>query len=302
MSNYNQLSPLSAYQRNVYSQLGEDGIIEEILNRISGAIPSSNWCVEFGAWDGMHLSNTYNLIKNKGFKGVLIEGDPSKHELLCRNIPSPDVVKVCAFVSFAGESTLERILERTPIPHDFDVLSIDIDGCDYFILESLDRFKARVVCIEYNSTIPNEVEFVQPKDFSIKQGASARSVVQLAESKGYALVAATPCNLIFVRADLKGVVIGAASPRLSDLRDDTQFKTYVYSGYDGTLFVSGEGLPLPWHGVSVKAEGLQQLPRYLRRFPDDYTILQKIFFRVLLAFKSSRWFRTTVAGSGPFRV
>ena len=50
------------YKKNIYSQFGEDGIIEEILKRLKNKINKT--CVEFGAWDGIHLSNTYNLIKN----------------------------------------------------------------------------------------------------------------------------------------------------------------------------------------------------------------------------------------------
>jgi hypothetical protein len=61
---------LSAFARNVTSQCGEDGIIERILSIMTD---KDGWCVEFGAWDGKHLSNTYNLIHNKGYSAVLIE-------------------------------------------------------------------------------------------------------------------------------------------------------------------------------------------------------------------------------------
>ena len=127
---------LSSFLRNVYSQNGEDGIIEEILGRLSSAFETDHWCVEFGALDGISDSNTYNLIKNANYKAVLIEFDPKNYEELCRNIPSPAVIKLCQFVSFDGELTLDRILAQTPIPKNFDFLSIDIDGCDYFVFES----------------------------------------------------------------------------------------------------------------------------------------------------------------------
>jgi len=131
---------LTQFQKNINSQFGEDGIIEEILNRISQASMLDSWCVEFGAWDGLHLSNTCNLIKNKSYKAVLIEGDVKKHRDLCKNFPSQDVIKICRFVTFDGDSTLDRILQNTPIPCNFDFLSIDIDGCDYFIFESLEIY------------------------------------------------------------------------------------------------------------------------------------------------------------------
>jgi hypothetical protein len=66
------LTPLAAYSKNIYSQCGEDGIIEEILTRIGRVLPSDNWCVEFGAWDGVQWSNTCNLIRNKADRAVLI--------------------------------------------------------------------------------------------------------------------------------------------------------------------------------------------------------------------------------------
>jgi hypothetical protein len=59
------LGSLNTFQRNICSQYGEDGIIEEILSRFGGASGLDDWCVKFGAWDGVYLSNTCNLIKNK---------------------------------------------------------------------------------------------------------------------------------------------------------------------------------------------------------------------------------------------
>jgi hypothetical protein len=89
-------------EKNVYSQFGEDGIVEYFLGKLSHAKTSDGFCVEFGAWDGIHLSNTYNLIKNRDFSGILIEGDKSKVKLLNKNIPSEKVIKLCEFVGFGG--------------------------------------------------------------------------------------------------------------------------------------------------------------------------------------------------------
>ena len=62
------------YKRNIYSQNGEDGIILEILKRLK--LNSKNkWCCEFGAWDGIHGSNTFNLVKNLNYNAVYIEGE-----------------------------------------------------------------------------------------------------------------------------------------------------------------------------------------------------------------------------------
>ena len=67
------------YKRNIYSQNGEDGVISEILKRLN--LNSKNkWCCEFGAWDGIHGSNTFNLVKNLNYSAVYIEGEKNKYK------------------------------------------------------------------------------------------------------------------------------------------------------------------------------------------------------------------------------
>ena len=202
--------------KNVFSQNGEDGVIEKILGKLK-CTDIDKWCVEFGAWDGIHLSNTYNLIKNKQYNAILIEGDKKKFEDLKKNIPKKEVVKICKFVKFEGEDTLDGILKTTSIPKGFDLLSIDIDGCDYHILNSLEYYRPKVICIEFNPSIPNEVEYVQPKDFNIKRGASARSIINLGKEKGYDLVDITLCNIFMVRNDLSEFVIERNVIKLEDI-------------------------------------------------------------------------------------
>ena len=107
------------YQHNVYSQSGEDGIIEKILN----VIPQNDkWCVEFGAWDGLFLSNTRYLIESKGYSAVLIEADKNKFHKLQRNYSHRDnVITINKFVGFTKDDNLDLILSSTPIPNDFDL-------------------------------------------------------------------------------------------------------------------------------------------------------------------------------------
>ena len=70
---------MEKYKANTYSQFGEDGIIKEILFRLrNSGIELNNWACEFGAWDGLYLSNTARLILEEEFNAVLIEGDPKK--------------------------------------------------------------------------------------------------------------------------------------------------------------------------------------------------------------------------------
>jgi hypothetical protein len=65
---------LNKYKKNIHSQNGEDGIIQEILIRLNIKNDLNSWCCEFGACDGIRLSNTFFLVK-KGWKAVYIESD-----------------------------------------------------------------------------------------------------------------------------------------------------------------------------------------------------------------------------------
>lgn len=276
---------ISSYKKNVNSQNGEDGIVEELLSRLQHAgISNDEWCVEFGAWDGIYLSNTYTLINDKGYKAVLIEGDSKKHEILCKNIPREDVYKICQFVNFEGDSTLDRILSSTPIPNNFDFLSIDIDGCDYYIFESLNDYSPKIICIEYNSSIPNEVEYVQEKSFSIKRGSSAKSLINLANQKNYSLIAVTACNLFFVHNDLIHHVL-TNLPTLENLRDDSGTKVFLFPGYDGTILSNKKYVDLNWHGVHQNISDIQYLPRQLRIFYTDYSQPQRLMFFLWILFR-----------------
>lgn len=276
----NQKKDLSDFSENVYSQFGEDGIIREILTRLSSHIELDSWCVEFGAWDGIYCSNTYRLITEDGFSAVLIEGDKRKAEVLERNFPQDDVHKVWQFIHFEGPDSLDATLSRTPIPNNFDFLSIDVDGVDYHIFESMSLFSPKVICIEFNPTIPNAVDFVQARNFAVKQGSSARAIVRLAEQKSYSLVATTHCNLIFVSDHLKNFVV-ASEQTIESLNPSGNEGTYVFVGYDGTVLSNKESLNLVWHGLTVPLAELQVLPGLLRVFSSDYGIVRRTGFRVV---------------------
>ena len=73
-----------AKRKNFYSQNGEDGIIEEILCRIPKSEKNS-WCVEFGAWDGKHMSNTFHLVESAKYAAIYIEGNSEYFEKLIIN-------------------------------------------------------------------------------------------------------------------------------------------------------------------------------------------------------------------------
>ena len=148
------------FAKNVHSQGGEDGIIAEVL-RIMGA--ANRWCVEFGAWDGLYLSNTCNLLRHHGWSGVMIEGDGEKARMIRENHPDAQRVHaINTFIGFErGVDTLDDALRQTPIPRDFDLASIDVDGVDWYVWESMIDYRPRLVVIEFNPLSADTVQRIR---------------------------------------------------------------------------------------------------------------------------------------------
>jgi hypothetical protein len=194
--------PFNRYQSNVHSQNGEDGVIAEIHKRLNVSADADNWCVEFGAWDGIHLSNTFHLVE-RGWNAVYIEGDNKRYgDLLNTARRYPKITPVNAFVArFAGdELSLDSILGKTAIPAEFALLSIDIDSYDCDVWESLKNYTPKVVIIEINSSVPPGIVWRHSEK---TKGNTFSATCNVAKKKGYTLVCHTG-NLIFVRDDLVG--------------------------------------------------------------------------------------------------
>ncbi len=172
------LSDLKAFERRVYSQYGEDGVIERIFSCIG---ETNRFFVEFGAGDGVWLSNTAHLRLDCGWAGLLMDGNP-KHE-------SPLIVH-----TRVDAENIEALFEKHGVPPVFDLLSIDIDGNDYWVWKAIERFTPRVVVIEYNiffglhrsKTMAYRANHVW--DESTYHGASLAALHKLGRSKGYSLV------------------------------------------------------------------------------------------------------------------
>lgn len=255
---------LSKYAKNITSQFGEDGIIEQIFNTIGD---SNKWCVEFGAWDGKNLSNTYNLIKNKNWQGVLIEASAKKFEELIQTYKeNPNAHCIKELVSFEGSQSLDNILSTTDIPENFDLISIDVDGNDYHIWDSLKKYNPKVVIVEFNPSFPNDIFFVQDPDFSINHGNSLLALIELGRSKGYELVGTTSVNGIFVKKEYYPL-FNIADNSIHWMYNPQPYSTKIFQLYDGSLFLGGL-TKLIWHGVTIASDELQILPRALRNFPD----------------------------------
>ncbi len=263
-----QGSPKPAF--SYHSQLGEDKIIHGFLDRMSIA---NGYFVEFGAWDGKYMSNTYFLYE-LGWSGCYIEGDPRRMHQLEKNCPDARARKVCAFVRTEGESSLDNILTANGAP-EVDLLSIDIDSDDYAVWKSLSKFRPRVVVIEYNPSIPFDTQYVNPP--GANHGNSARSLAELGEARDYSLVAGTLFNLIFIPREL-AEKHGIPSVTLQSIRDATNAGRYFFA-FDGTLVQAENGrhndsygdlLIVPWADCPVP----QPLPRGLRQFRSGWGPVQ----------------------------
>ena len=227
------MKKLSDFSFDINSQFGEDGIIQQIFSTIG---TQSKKCIEFGAWDGFHLSNTTNLWSN-GWKGILLEGDENKYNELIKNVKDFPCVCINAWVGNEGSSTIDSILMSNQLISDVDFLSVDIDGDDYYVFESLNILKPRVISCEYNPTIPPWIDLIAPKG-NTYFGCSALSLVKLAERKGYKLISMTDTNCFFINCEEfeKFQEYDTVFEHLYS----TKHLRYLISGFDGKYVLSQE--------------------------------------------------------------
>jgi len=238
------MKKLVDHSANSYSQFGEDGIIEKIFEIIG---TQSKLCVEFGAWDGFHMANTANLW-TKSWKGVLIEGNKRRYKRLLKNVSDYDCTCICAFVQSSGDSTLETLLEKEGITEQIDLLSIDIDGNDYYIFDSLKTIRPRVVICEHNPTIPAEIDMVAEEGNYF--GCSVSALNRVGEEKGYKLVAVTETNSFFVLKEYEDLFAGYET-RLEKIKND-RYVTYFITSYSGEYVLSKTDLA---YGASFPYKG-----------------------------------------------
>ncbi len=192
-----------------YSQNDEDGITQEIFRRIG---MRHGTFVEIGAGNGVQ-NNTLYWLKQQ-WRGVWIDGSPDNAQFIQRAFAVPLARGQLHFqqASVTAENC-DELLSRTPCGgREIDLLSIDIDGNDYYVFAQLSAVQPRVVVIEYNARFPPPARWRIPYsadfnwDGSDWFGASLQSMNALFEQRGYALVACniTGSNAFFVRRDLAG--------------------------------------------------------------------------------------------------
>jgi hypothetical protein len=280
---------LSRHAANLTSQCGEDGIIAKALSLLPDR---TSWCVEFGAWDGKFASNTYDLIVSQNYRAVLIEASPARFRDLERmHGASGRHALINASVGFSKSDSLDVLLSRCDVPNDFDLLSIDIDGNDYYAWEAVEKYRPKLVIIEFNPTFANPMLFVQKQQAGCGQGASPASLVELAKRKGYELIASTYLNLLFVTSE-HYAAFGIADNSLALMRDDSGVPR-IFVGYDGHVFLAhGERsgfISLPWHGLRLKEPDVQVLPKRLQKYPDEYTPAERRGFRLKFGLLKHPW-------------
>jgi hypothetical protein len=184
---------ITRYERRFSSQNGEDGILEAIFTVIG---TTRKYFVEFGAASGREC-NTARLAQRYGWTGLLMDAAT----------PPPDA-PVPIRREFITAENINALFEKYNVPPAFDLLSIDIDGNDYWVWKSITAYRPRVVVIEYNASVPPTESRVMPYDSNFRWsgtdyfGASLLSLATLGSAKGYTLVGcdSSGTNAFFVDA------------------------------------------------------------------------------------------------------
>lgn len=189
---------LALFGHKVYSQSDEDGIIEEIFNRI----PNNKRFLEIGIQTGIECNSLYLLLK--GWKGTWVEGSASYCKKIAKDLNGMSFKNKLSVVNaFVDKDNIVEIFNRSNNffgNTEIDFFSLDIDGNDYYIMEALLKhaFLPKMVCVEYNA------KFLPPMKLRIKydrsyvwdgtdyQGCSLQSYVDLFTTFQYTLVC---CNI-----------------------------------------------------------------------------------------------------------
>ena len=210
---------IQAYEFKTFSQWGEDGIIQFLIHNVE--IPNAIF-VEFGVQDYKE-SNTRFLLQNDNWSGLVMDGSPDAIEII-KHDPlyyRHNLKAVCAFID---RENINDLLIQNGITGDIGLLSIDIDGNDYWVWEAIECVKPRIVVCEYDSLLGSARCVVTPYDKSFERlkahysflygGASIAALHRLGKKKGYSLVGSNSAgnDLFFVRDDVVGS-LPVLSPR-----------------------------------------------------------------------------------------
>lgn len=194
----------------VFSQYEEDGKLLFCLSQIGMTCKTF---IEIGADDGIN-SNSANLYFNFGFHGLFIDGNPKavkRGKRFFSNYPHPWFYPPKFTCAMIKRENINEIISNEGFKGEIGLLSIDIDGNDYWIWEALEVVNPQVVVIETHNefgmkdlVVPYDPEYVYPGKHPVYHGASPVAMQKLGKKKGYRLVGANDMgyNFIFVREDL----------------------------------------------------------------------------------------------------
>ncbi|AFJ43994.1 hypothetical protein CHQ84_08690 [Francisella noatunensis subsp. orientalis] len=193
----------------VFSQWGEDGVIRFLIDNID--IKEKTF-IEFGVKNYTE-SNTRFLLQNNNWRGLVIDGSEEN----ISNIKNDSIYwkhNIKAECTFITKDNINQLITKNGIHGEIGILSVDIDGNDYWIWEAIDCISPGIVICEYNShfgdtykvSVPYDAKFVRnTKHYSnIYYGASISALDFLAKKKGYSLIGSNLAgnNVFFVRDDL----------------------------------------------------------------------------------------------------
>jgi len=200
---------LRDHEFKVFSQWGEDGVLQWIVDHIE--IRNKTF-IEFGVED-FRESNCRYLMMSRGWSGFVLDGSERNVDEIRRAhwYWRYDLVARAAFVT---RENVDDLLSESGFDADIGILSVDIDGMDYHVLERIERFRPRVIVAEYNAIFGDARPITVPYDPSFTRGsahythlyfgASLAALTHLASAKGYALVGTNSngVNAFFIRRDL----------------------------------------------------------------------------------------------------
>lgn len=182
-----------------FSQFGEDGIIRAIFERIG---VTTRFCIEVGAADGLFFSNTRRLIED-GWDALLVEGDKDTYDRLVQNLARYDNVDaVHQMIKPTGPNSLDELAKYYKPRVQPDLMVIDVDGQDAYILNAIEYLKPRVLLVEYD---PDAHLMYMPMLNGIGQ-AGLQVMQTIAMARGFLPIVRTQVNLICVQRSLAGML------------------------------------------------------------------------------------------------
>ena len=203
-----KISQLEEVEFQVFSQFGEDGIIQWLIHNVE---IENKIFVEFGVEDYVE-ANTRFLLMNNNWSGLVIDGSNENIRSIkeWKYLWKYDLQAIAEFIT---KDNINQIISSAGINGDIGILSIDLDGNDYWILDAIDCVSPRILVCEYNNiygdkemvTVPYDRNFVRTeKHFSnLYWGASIMAFCDWAQRNGYYYMGSNSAgnNAFFVRKD-----------------------------------------------------------------------------------------------------